>query len=131
MFLDKASFFTPRPPVLERVEIPDWQGHCFVRVLSGIERDTWEIAQAKERESGTLGNVRARLVCLCACDEAGRRIFTDDDARQLGSVVDGRVLDTLFEAAARLNRVLGFAKETEKNSESPTGSGSPSDSQSA
>jgi len=126
--LTKADFFTPRPPVIERVDLPDWGGYVHVRVITGVERDTWEIAQAKERETGTLANVRARLVSLCACDETGKRIFTDDDTRQLGSVVDGRILDAIFEAAARLNRVMGFVKESEKNSGPPTGSDSPSDS---
>lgn len=125
--LSKADFFAPRPPVVERVEIDleGWQGFVHVRTLSGVERDGWEIARAKERESGQLGNVRAGLVALATCDESGKRLFTEDDARQLGHA-DARVLDIIFEAAARLNCIMGYQKEAKKNSESPTGSGSPS-----
>lgn len=95
----------------ERVEVPEWGGHVYVRSMSGTERDGWEASFLGDAENRGLRNARARLVVLCAVDEEGRRIFAEHDADALGEK-SGLALDRVFKAAMRMN-ALGRA-EVEK-----------------
>lgn len=125
--LTKADFFgaKPAPPLRVDLDVKGWEGrHVHIRALPGEERDAFELSLAGEGKAKE--NVSARLVALCACNADGQRIFTDDDARQLGRK-DGRVLAVLFGAACDHNLLLGRGRKVaEKNSETAPGSGSPS-----
>ena len=109
----------------EAVECPEWGCTVHIRAATGKERDEWEgslstdAARPKDRKLKYAG-ARARLVVKVAEDEAGARIFSDDQADAL-SGKSGRVLDRLFDAAARLAGIT--EDESEKNS--PTRNGSP------
>lgn len=46
-------------------------------------------------------NARAKLIVLCAVDEGGRPLFTEDDVRALGRKA-AKPLDRLFDACRRL-----------------------------
>lgn len=86
----------------ERVEVPEWGGHVYVRAMSGAERDAWEVGLGAGSETQNLANVRARLAALCMVDEEGRRLFADEDAEQLGAK-SAAALERVFRAASRLN----------------------------
>jgi len=104
--LTKADIFTAtrRGPVA--VDVPEWNGTIYVRHLSAAERDEFESGNVTVGPDGKpsvdMTNYRARLVCLAACDEKGRRLFVDDDADEIGRQEAGPV-DRVFEAAQRVN----------------------------
>ena len=95
--------------VLE-VPIPEWGGSVFVRVMSGLERDQWEIAASKDR------NLRASLAFICLCDSTGKRLFTTSVERDALGKKSGAALDRVFDAARSLNFLSEKSKEDiEKN----------------
>lgn len=100
----------------EYVATPEWAAACagvWVRVMTAAERDAYEASCIERRGDNyerNLANVRAKLVCRCAVDEAGNRIFADADAEALGRK-SAAVLDRLYETASRLNRLR--AKDAE------------------
>lgn len=111
--LEKGAIFAPRVLPIERVEVPEWRGHVYVRTLSGAERDAFESATVRVRSGKTeamLDNLRGRLVALCTCDENGRRLFVDDDAAEIGRL-NGVAVDRVFQAAQRLNGMSSGAVE--------------------
>lgn len=89
----------------EDVPVPEWGGTVRVKALNGMERDDYEAGLASQRKDGsievTLRNARARLASLAIVDEAGARVFTDDDVLLL-STKSAAALDRVFEAASRL-----------------------------
>ena len=85
----------------EKLFIPEWDVTCFVRVLTGTERDKWESDLVGSGQTN-LVNVRARLAVLCLVDEKGDRVFQDTDATELGKK-SSKCLDQIFECAARVN----------------------------
>ena len=92
---------------LERVavSVPKWTDKpLFVRVMSGIDRDLFEYQCFANRDKPEVmaRNMRARVVALTLVDEAGERIFGDDDLAALG-MKSSRELDIVYEAAAKLN----------------------------
>lgn len=99
---------------------------AILRGLSGTERDRFEAAVFKD-EGGkrTIDPVylRARLVSLCLVDDAGNRVYTDDQVTELSDDYPSEVLQTLFSAAQKLNGLDAAAVENAaKNSEgAPTG----------
>ncbi len=109
---------------VEEVDVPEWGGSVLVRTMTGAERDRMESEFLAERTT----NVRARLAAVVLCDEAGRRLFSDQDIALLGAK-SGAALDRVFAVAMHLN---GMTKrdvdELEKNSEAILSDGSVSDS---
>lgn len=107
--LDRKSILDARDAKLEKVEVPEWGGSVFVRVLSGTERDAFEASNVRISGKGkdrridpVLGNYRARLAVLAVCDEKGERIFSDEDAGAVGKK-NAAALDRIVEAAHRIN----------------------------
>lgn len=126
--------------VVEKIEA--FGGDCFVRVISGAERDRYESSKQvidfrRESRRGldvdarmNLANLRARLAAVVLSDEQGNRLFTDEDAAKLGNL-DARELERVYVAGCRLNGLDAEAVEqAEKNSvnyrNGSPGSGSPS-----
>ena len=91
----------------ELVQVPEWGGDVYVRTLTGTERDAFEQSMVGKKSKMNLDNVRARFAVLTICDEAGQRLFTDDDAKVLGDK-SAAALDRVFAVAQRLN---GFSSE--------------------
>lgn len=85
----------------EQVEIPEWGGYVYVRVMSGFARDQFESQFIGSNGKG-FTNVRAKLASLTVCDEGGRRLFTEADISALGEK-SGAALDRIFEVAQRIN----------------------------
>lgn len=60
------------------VDVPEWGGTVRLRSLSGRERDNFEATLQEQRGGKTkqnFENFRARLVALCAVDDAGNPLF--------------------------------------------------------
>lgn len=91
----------------EPLEIPEWNCTVYLRILSGTERDTYETSISRGTE-----NLRARFSVLVLADEAGRRLFRDEDAAELGKK-DATVLDRIFDEGYRFNKMLAKYKDAE------------------
>ncbi len=100
---------------LRKVEVPEWGGHVFVKIMSGAERDYWEVLSTHQmREMKTI-NLRATLCVMTVCDEKGKRLFKDEEVKPLGDK-SAIVLDRIFDIASRLNKLTNDdLKELEKN----------------
>lgn len=106
----------------EPLEIPEWGGTVFVKVMTAGERDKFEERFTRNRYD----NTRAALAVACVCDEAGKPLFTDADIPALAGK-SAAALQHVFDAAARLNALTKDDVDAmEKNSASvpPAGSSS-------
>ena len=98
------------------VPTPEWGGEVLVKVMSGADRDAYEISIYHGGESN-LENLRARFCARTICDADGNRVFTDGDIEVLGRK-SANVLGRIFEAAKKLNGIAADSvEEAEKNSE--------------
>lgn len=88
---------------IEPIDLPEWGGSAFIRVMNGTERDSWEVYAQKQMSSDRV-NMRARLAVICLCDDKGERIFKDSQAADLAKK-SSIALDRVYEAAVRLNRI--------------------------
>lgn len=103
MALSKADIFNDKDDlVVQSVAVPEWGGDVYVRGLTGNERDAYEAGLIRVGSNGKVETVtaqaRGRLAAIGLCDEKGRRLFTDDDARQLGdknAAALGRICDRI------------------------------------
>ena len=86
----------------ELVNVPEWGGDVFVRTMTGTDRDAFEASLIGKE--GRMENVRARLVSLTLCNEAGERMFDDAEIAALGKK-SARALDRVFSVAQRLNGI--------------------------
>lgn len=104
--LNRAAILAAHDIRTERVEVPDWGGHVFVRTMTGTERDAFEAVMLRTRGEDierNLENFRARLLTYCLVDEAGAPVFmAEDDAKALGEKAIP-ALQKLFNVATRLN----------------------------
>lgn len=117
----------------EEVPVPEWGGSVIVRTLRGDDRDAYDLACYASRKARKLAgqseredHIRSRLVAWTVVDEAGNRLFSDDDADALGQK-SSAALDRVCDVAQRLNGV-GAAEVAElaKNSGTEPGDDSPS-----
>jgi hypothetical protein len=102
--LSKEAILAADDRDYEVVACPEWGGEVRVRSITGAERDRWESSLMKGRgrdRQMNLDNARARLVALCAVDEAGKPLFRPEDIGALGRR-NARAIDRVFEAGKRL-----------------------------
>lgn len=100
----------------EKVEIPEWNDHVYVRIMSGAERDQWEILTTTLIKNPEIINVRAALCAMTICDKSGQRLFTNDQIEKLGEK-SAIPLDRVFAVAKRINKLSEEdIEELEKNS---------------
>lgn len=105
--LDRNAFMTFTDLPSEDVRIPEMGKEAWVRVrgLTGKERDKYEmsitVGKGTNKEINAR-NARAKLVVMCAIDDAGNRLFTDDDVAWLGDK-SAQALERIFDVARRLS----------------------------
>jgi hypothetical protein len=90
--------------LLECIEVPEWGGDVYIRVMSGAERDALEAEMTGEKKN--LANFRARFAVKVLADETGKRLFSDKDAEALGRK-SGLALDRVLKDGLKIN---GFDK---------------------
>lgn len=92
----------------ELVSVPEWGGDVYVRGMTGVERDAYESAAAAMVDGDVVviddKGARARLVGFCIVDEAGQRLFSDDDIVALAGK-SAAPLDRVYHVAARLSGI--------------------------
>jgi len=94
MALSKDQILSARDFETKEVPVPEWGGDILVRSLSGAARDKIEAAFMAQKTEG----LKAMVVALTACDEAGTLIFDQSDVEQL-QTKSAAVIERVFEAA--------------------------------
>lgn len=111
------------------VEVPEWGGSVRVRGMMGTERDDYEQKMVERRGNkieANLTNARARLVSMCVIDEAGDRLFSESDVKQLGSK-SAAALTRVYEVASQLSGLSADdMEELSENFSETTSADSPS-----
>jgi hypothetical protein len=85
----------------KEVEVPEWGGSVYIRVMSGAERE--EMLSLFQGEKLTA----AALVVLCVVDVHGTRLFTAEDVE----AVNGKRGDVLLRIANEAMRYNGLTAE--------------------
>lgn len=83
---------------IEAVDVPEWGGTVYVRVLRGTDRDRFEEWVNKEKDK----SVRCRFLVSALCDDKGSLLFTPDQVASLNEK-SGDVLSRVFERAWDIN----------------------------
>lgn len=102
---------------LTKLHIPEWDCDIWIKIMTGAERDAWEIS-CSDKKGNTRGNFRARLAAKVICDEQGNLLFKDNDVNAL-SQKSASALGRIFNLATDKNEISeDDIEELEKNSES-------------
>ena len=88
----------------ELVEVTEWGGSVLLRELRGRERDAFEEDSLDKQRNLSMRIMRARLVAASAIDEIGERLFTNNEAAELGEK-SATALNKCFEVACRLSGI--------------------------
>ena len=102
--LTKAKILQAEDLGCERVDIPEWGGHAYVRAFSGDERDAWEESILGDDRKVSAKGLRALFAVAVLCDGKGAPMFADADAEALGKK-SAAALDRIFDVGAKLNRL--------------------------
>lgn len=120
---DAILAFADRPS--EPLQVPEW-GNQWVRVGTWTLSTQWRIARASQEETQR-GRLLAVVVALSVVDEAGARLFTDDDVPRLAEGKSYRALNRIAQAAMRWNgldaptvEALGKVSESDPSDASPS-----------
>jgi hypothetical protein len=117
MVLTKEQILEADDLKRETVDTPEWSGEVLLRELRGRERDAFEEGSLDKQRNVSMANMRARLVAASAIDEQGERLFTHNEAAQLGDK-SATALNRLFEVCCRLSGITSDdVDKLEKNSE--------------
>jgi len=123
MALDRKSILAADDVRKEKIAVPEWGGDVFIRVLTGTDRDRFEEGYSEQKMKA----FRIRFLLLALCDDAGKRLFNDDEASILGDK-SSVVINRLFEAGWKLNAftqeavdALGEDSETVQSDVSTSG----------
>lgn len=103
--LSRDAIFSAEDIRMERVDVPEWNGVLYVRVITGGERDEFEATMHDARGKLKRDNIRARFVALTACSANGAPLFEPGDVDKL-TRKSAAVLDRVFTAAMKLNGML-------------------------
>ena len=104
-FLDKNAILGQSDIATEDLYIPEWGAWVRIKTMTAAERDYFEastVTRDGKKMQINMQGIRARLCALCLVDEAGNRIFSNEDEYALG-MKSSAALDRIFTAAQRLN----------------------------
>lgn len=98
MSLSKVKILAADDNKLDKVDVPEWGGSVYIKVLSGTDRDSFEESYSEQK----MKNFRSRFLVLTLCDEKGERLFTEAEVDELGKK-SAVVLARLFDKSWALN----------------------------
>lgn len=114
MALDRDSILSRRELHREEIQVPEWGGSAFVRMMTGAERDRFDSLHANYKD--VLRDFRARVLVFTVCDAEGNLLFTEADIPGLGAL-PSNALNRLMAAAVRINKFSeAEVEELRKNS---------------
>ena len=104
MILTKDAILKADDLKKELVSVPEWGGDVYVRGMSGVDRDRFEILllQTSKDKKFTTENFRAKLASMSICDERGKLLFTEKDVLELANK-SASALQRIFVVAQRLS----------------------------
>lgn len=88
---------------LKRVDVPEWGGELYVRVMSVRERDDYERLWLGKKETG-IDNFRSQYLARVLCNEKGELLFSRGQIDKLAEK-SGAVMGRLFDVAMKHNNM--------------------------
>ena len=88
----------------KKLHVKQWDGDVIVAELTAFDRDTFEQTSLALKAGGKAENISSRLVSLCLVDEAGKRLFSDEDIKALGQR-SGSAMNQVLETVLKLNNL--------------------------
>ncbi len=122
MALSKKQILESKDLETKLVPVPEWGGAVLVSQITAADRDRFEssiyVGEGATRRTNS-ENLRARLCALCLVDENGKRLFTDEEAIELGKKNAG-VMDRLFDISQEINGMSKKEIDVVKKDSAPT-----------
>ena len=114
MALTKDQIIAADDMGLLEVEVPEWGGSVFIRVMSVGERDSYENEWIANKNKG-VQNFRSKFLQRVLCDEKGELLFSNDET-ELIAKKSARATTRVWEAAMKHNALTdGDVEELAKN----------------
>jgi hypothetical protein len=88
---------------LLKVNVKEWGGEVFIRVMTVGELDAYQREWVGKRETG-VENFRTKFLARCLCDQGGQRLFSDEQIEALAAK-SAKVVGRLFDKAAAHNAI--------------------------
>lgn len=101
MALTKDQILAADDMGLLEVEVPEWGGSVFVRVMSVGERDSYENEWMVNKNKG-VDNFRSKFLQRVLCDEKGELLFSTAEVASLAKK-SARVVTRVWNAAMKHN----------------------------
>jgi len=101
MALSKQQILAADDMGLKEVEVPEWGGSVFLRVMTVGERDSYENDWMVNKSKG-VENFRSKFLQRVLCDEKGELLFTASEIDLLAKK-SARVITRIWEAAMKHN----------------------------
>ena len=114
MALTKEQILAADDMGLLEVQVPEWGGSVFVRVMTVGERDSYENDWMVNKSNG-VDNFRTKFLQRVLCDDKGELLFQPDEIQTLAKK-SARVMVRVWEAAMQHNALSdGDVEELAKN----------------
>lgn len=114
MPLTKDEILAANDMGLLEVDVPEWGGTVFVRVMTVGERDSYENEWMINKNKG-VENFRSKFLQRVLCDEKGELLFTAAEVDKLAKK-SARVITRVWESAMKHNALTdGDVEELAKN----------------
>lgn len=109
MSLSKEQILSSDDIKLEVINIPEWGGDLYIKVMSGEEKEGFETFFLDEdgnrkKEHDTSG-LRATLAVWTICNGKGELLFDKSDIPALAKK-SSTALDVVWDKSAKLNKIL-------------------------
>jgi len=101
MALSKAQILAADDMGLKEVEVSEWGGSVFLRVMTVGERDSYENDWMINKSKG-VENFRSKFLQRVLCDEKGELLFTASEIDLLANK-SARVITRIWDAAMKHN----------------------------
>ena len=113
MLLNKAQIFACEDTVTKIVAMPEWGGDVKIRAMTIGDQIEFERLNKKSKDPSS---IVCNTLLFCCIDEAGNRLFNEDDIKVLEKK-SFRAVEKLFRACLDLNSLNADSLEKEaKNS---------------
>ncbi len=121
MSLTRDQILSAEDITREKVPVPEWGGDVWVSVMTGTERDAFEVESllAGGNKEVSLANMRSKLAVRCLVDEKGKKLFTAADVAALGAKCYP-ALERVVTVAQRLNKLNDEEMEKLKGNSVPS-----------